>query len=142
MEYFVGALITMMAYILTSKMFRKELIESEAKDNQVRLKYSQSHVYEMMRPYLDFVSPVSEDKKTQTNSYLKNSYMKIMVVKDKAYWIKDNRFMVANIIDGEIDKSNSEEVDTMNMDKVELDEMLFIVEKLREGEDDSRGSGQ
>jgi len=50
--------------------------------------------------------------------------------------------MVADIVDGQVDKSNSQEVDTMSMDKVQLDEMMFIVEKLREGEDDSRGSGK
>jgi hypothetical protein len=41
-----------------------------------------------------------------------------------------------------IDKDSAEQVDTISMDKVQLDKMLFIMDKLREGiNDDSRGSG-
>ena len=138
MEYLIGAAITMMAYIITNRLAKKQIPEEES----LKINYSQSHIYELMRPYLEMVGPMEEPIKTQSVNYLKNVYMKIMVVNDKAYWIKDNRFMVADIVDGQVDKANSSEVDTMNMDKVELDEMLFIVEKLREGEDDSRGSGK
>jgi len=138
MEYFVGAAITMMAYIITNRFAKKQ-----APDEDVfSINYSQSHIYELMKPYIDMVGPMEEPSKTQSWNYLKNVYMKIMIVENKAYWIKDNRFMVAEVVDGQVDKTNSEEVDTMSMDKVELDEMLFIVEKLREGEDDSRGSGK
>ena len=58
-----------------------------------------------------------------------------------AYWIKDNQFYQSNINEQGIDKENSRVVDTMGMDKVQLDKMLFIMDKLREGiNDDSRGS--
>jgi len=140
MEYLIGAAITMMAYIISNRIASKRF--STENDSQFKITYSQSHVYELMRPYIDMVGPIEEPVKRQSINYLKNVYLKIMVVENKAYWIKDNKFMVAEIVDGEIDKANSQEVDTMNMDKVQLDEMLFIVEKLREGEDDSRGSGQ
>jgi hypothetical protein len=45
-------------------------------------------------------------------------------------------------VDGKVQKETQKEVDTMSMDKVELKEMLFIVEKLREDSDDNWGSGQ
>jgi len=138
MEYFVGAAITMMAYIITNRLARKQMPDEDV----FNITYSQSHIYEMMRPYLDIVGPVGDATQNQSKNYLKNVYMKIMIVDNKAYWIKDNKFMVADIVDGQVDKSNSQEVDTMSMDKVQLDEMMFIVEKLREGEDDSRGSGK
>lgn len=142
MEYFVGAAITMLAYTLANLMFRKELKEA-SDENKFKIKYSQSHVYEMMAPFLDFIRPDAVDTDKQSFKYLKNAYMKIMVVQDKAYWIKDNIFYVSDIVNGEIQKETQRAVDTMNMDKVELDEMIFIVEKLREDEDnDRRGSGQ
>jgi hypothetical protein len=68
--------------------------------------------------------------------------MKIMIVKDRAYWIKDNTFYVATVVDGQVNKETAKEVDTMAMSKVELDEMMFIVEKLREDNNDSRGPGK
>jgi hypothetical protein len=41
-----------------------------------------------------------------------------------------------------IDKDSAEQVDIMSMDKIQLDKMLFIMDKLREGiDDDNRGSG-
>lgn len=142
MEYFVGAAITMLAYTLANIMFRKELREA-SDESKFNIKYSQSHVYEMMAPFLDFIRPDAVDTDRQSFKYLKNAYMKIMVVQNKAYWIKDNIFYVSDIVDGEIQKETQRAVDTMNMDKVELDEMMFIVEKLREDEDDDRrGSGQ
>ena len=52
---------------------------------------------------------------------------------DRAYWIKDNTFYEANLVDGEVDKNTTKVVDTMTMDKVELDKMAFIVQKLTEG---------
>ena len=61
---------------------------------------------------------------------------------DQAYWIKDNIFYKAPLVGQSIDKDLAEEVDTISMDKVQLDKMLFIMDKLREGiNDDSRGSG-
>jgi len=73
---------------------------------------------------------------------LKNSYMKVMVVKNKAYWIKDNTFYVTDVVEGEVVKENAKQVDTMAMDKVELKEIMFIVEKLREDDDDNWSSGK
>jgi hypothetical protein len=138
MEYLIGAAITMMAYIITNRLAKKQFPEEES----LRITYSQSHVYELTKPYVDMFGPIEENLVTQSQNYIKNVYMKIMIVKDKAYWIKDTRFMVANIVDGQVDKANSAEVDTMSMDRVELDEMLFIVEQLRGDENDSRGSGK
>lgn len=138
MEYFVGAVITVIAFAVVNFLLNKNKTE----DNSLQITYSQSHVYELMRPLIQMVGHIEEGVERQSTNYLKNVYMRIMIVKDKAYWIKDNAFYVADVVDGEVSKQNARVVDTMNMDKVELDEMLFIVEKLREDNNDSRGSGQ
>ena len=67
--------------------------------------------------------------------------VKVIILDNQAYWIKNNIFYKAPLVDQLIDKDSAEEVDTINMDKVQLDKMLFIMDKLREGiNDDSRGS--
>ncbi len=43
-------------------------------------------------------------------------------------------------IDGTVDKDSTTRVDTDSMSKVQLDKMLFIVDKLREGTFDDSGS--
>ena len=58
----------------------------------------------------------------------------MLIVEGKAYWTKNNVFYVSNIVDGDIDKNNAQVVDTMGMNKVELDKMLFIIDQLRKGE--------
>lgn len=137
MEYLIGAAIAIFSYVFLSR-FVKGL---EVKEDSYSVVYSQSYVYELVKPALDLMPDQSFEINGQSKNYLKNVYMKIMVVNNKAYWIKDNRFIVADIVDGEVNKEGAKEVDTMSMNKVELDEMLFIIEKLREGEDDSRSAG-
>jgi hypothetical protein len=80
--------------------------------------------------------------KTQSLKHHDKSNIKVIILDNSAYWIKDNIFYKAPLVDELIDKDSAEQVDTMNMDKVQLDKMLFIMDKLREGiNDDSRGSG-
>ena len=139
MEYFVGAAITIIVYVITNRIIKNDLSEDH---NILKISYSQSNIYEMTAPYLDLLPPMEDLVNRQSSNFLKNFYMKVMVVKDKAYWIKDNIFYMSDVIEGEVVKENSRKVDTMSMDKVELKEMMFIVEKLREDSDDNWGSGK
>jgi hypothetical protein len=139
LEYFVGAAITMIVYIITNRIVRKDFQEDQ---DVLKMSYNQSHIYEMTAPYLDLLPPMEEFVKRQSSNFLKNSYMKVMVVKNKAYWIKDNTFYVTDVVEGEVVKENAKQVDTMAMDKVELKEIMFIVEKLREDDDDNWSSGK
>jgi hypothetical protein len=79
---------------------------------------------------------------TQSKKHYDKTNVKVIILDNQAYWIKDNIFYKAPINGQSIDKESAEEVDTINMDRVQLDKMLFIMDKLREGiNDDSRGSG-
>ena len=81
-------------------------------------------------------------KKTQSKMHHDKTNVKVIILDNQAYWIKDNIFYRAPIDGQSIDKESAEQVDTIHMDKVQLDKMLFIMDKLREGNnDDSRGSG-
>lgn len=80
--------------------------------------------------------------KSQSKVHHDKTNIKVIIVENSAYWIKDNIFYKAPLVNDLIDKESAEQVDTINMDKVQLDKMLFIMDKLREGiNDDSRGSG-
>lgn len=129
----------MIVYIITNRIVRKDFQEDQ---DVLKMSYNQSYIYEMTAPYLDLLPPMEESVKRQSSSFLKNSYMKVMVVKNKAYWIKDNTFYVTDVVEGEVVKENAKQVDTMAMDKVELKEIMFIVEKLREDDDDNWSSGK
>ena len=73
-------------------------------------------------------------KKTQTSQYVSRNSVRAIAVEDQIYWIADNAFYTANIVDGDIEENSTRLVDTMTMDKVQLEKMMFIVDKLREGD--------
>jgi hypothetical protein len=80
--------------------------------------------------------------RSQSRIHHNKTNIKVIIFDNDAYWIKDNIFYKAPLVNELIDKEAAEQVDTMGMDKVQLDKMLFIMDKLREGiNDDSRGSG-
>jgi hypothetical protein len=79
--------------------------------------------------------------RTQSRIHYDKTNIKVIIFDNDAYWIKDNIFYKAPLVNQLIDKEAAEQVDTIHMDKVQLDKMLFIMDKLREGiEDDSRSS--
>lgn len=135
MEYFLGGLFTFAILLIANRVLREPFKKSE----QVQIKYTQSHIYSLLAPLLEFVPQEKPTTPTQATKYIESSYVKVLVVDGSAYWIKDHALFVASIIDGAVDKSSTKRVDTMTMDKVELDKTLFIVEKLREGLDDENG---
>lgn len=80
--------------------------------------------------------------KTQSNLHYDKTNIKVIIFDNDAYWIKDNIFYKAPLVDELINKEAAEQVDTIHMDKVQLDKMLFIMDRLREGiGNDSRSSG-
>jgi len=100
------------------------------------IRYSQSHIHRILSPLLPQVDQISKisNKDNQSSKHLKNTNVRVLIVEGKAYWTKNNVFYVSNIVDGDIDKDNAQVVDTMGMNKVELDKMLFIIDQLRKGE--------
>jgi hypothetical protein len=93
--------------------------------------------YSMQKKYIEKIN-----KKSQSKIRQEKQNVRVIIVEDTAYWIKDNAFYTAPMVDNLIVKDYAIQVDTIHMDKVQLDKMLFIMDKLREGiSDDSRGSG-
>jgi len=93
--------------------------------------------YSMQKKYIEKVN-----RKSQSKTRKAKENVRVIIVEDTAYWIQDNAFYTAPMINNLISKDSAIQVDTMHMDKVQLDKMLFIMDKLREGiSDDSRGSG-
>jgi hypothetical protein len=128
MDYFVGAVVTLIVIVVTRVLITADI----KKNNKIEVVYSQSNVYELIRPFIPD-NIVRELEPTQSSKHYDKIFTKIMVVDDKAYWIKDNTFFTANIIDGDVDRENAAPVDTMAMDKVQLDKMIFIIETLTKG---------
>jgi hypothetical protein len=94
------------------------------------------HKNSTKRKYIDKIN-----KKSQSKIRQEKENVRVIIVENEAYWVKDNAFYTAPLVNDLIHKDYAVQVDTTHMDRVQLDKMLFILDKLREGvSDDSRGS--
>lgn len=135
MEYLLGSVIT----ILTLWIFSK-YVKPKFPVEPIKIKYSQTYVYEIVKPFLPDQLFYGGPIKSQSLDYLRKTTIKILFMKNEAYWIKNNQLFVAQVFNGEINEESAVQVDTMGMDKVQLDNILYIVEQLREGQLDERGN--
>ena len=97
-----------------------------------KVSISQSRTNELMKSF--FIKNESfPAATTQSMKHFDSINLRILILEEQAYWIKNNAVFVAEVINGEIEKDTAKEVDTMAMDKVQLNKLMFIVEKLKEG---------
>lgn len=140
MEYFTGSFITfILIFLFGYYKNKKNIIVKE------KIQYTQSSILNTIitkTKYTPINLNISKPKKSQSEVHNDKVNIKVLIMDDLAYWIKDNVFYMANIgRDGIVDKDTTRIVDTMSMSSVELDKMLFIMDKLREGfENDSGGT--
>ena len=106
------------------------------------VKYTQSDIHESIRAFIP--KKINNKKKIESQSakHAANTMVKIIVIEDKAYWVKDNIFYFADALDGDIVSPTAKPVDIESMSKQDINKMLFILDNLREGiQNDSGGTG-
>jgi len=137
-EYFLGSLVTLISIIIFSRL-TKNVIKTKIDIPT----FSQSVRVELFKSYLVSVISPKPTKKTQSTEYIKKNSKKAFFIGKDVYWIEDGFLLTAKISDNQIDETTKKRVDTHSLDKVELDKMIFIVDKLTEGnKDDSGNSGK
>lgn len=138
MEYVLGSLITLLGLFIFNKMIKQMAIRKMPIPM-----FTQSRKIQLIKNYLiNIVSPEVEIK-TQSREHLKKNSIKAFFWADNVYWIENGFLVTAKIIDNGIDENTKKKVDTHSLDKVELEKITFIVDKLTEGnKDDSGNSGK
>jgi hypothetical protein len=136
MEYFLGSLITLIVIFFTKQYLTKKV------DTKIKpIRFSQTRALELSIDIIQAAVEPVEIPNTQSIMHYNKSTIKILVLGKFAYWIKENSLYMADIVNGDIDHDSTRQVDTMDMDKVQLEKMVYIVEQLREGmPNDSRDS--
>ena len=130
MEYFVGSLVTAILMLIAIKLLPKQVSEFKG----AKAKYSQSYIFNIVKPYVQLNNLINKPvKDSQSKKFEQSMHIRVVFTSTEAYWIKDNKFYVADVEDGEIQNETTRIVDIMGMDKVELDRMVTIVDKLTEG---------
>lgn len=135
MSYFLGAISTIIIILFFVKT--KPNYYSNA---MPQIRYSQSHIFKVIKPFIQNTIVVRRPRNSQSQKHYQKYNMRVIFIENHAYWIKDNVFYVADFENGVVNDETTRVVDTIGMDSVELDKMLFIMDKLREGFDNDSGS--
>ena len=106
------------------------------------VRYSQSDIHQTI---INFVPQKLNNKKeveSQSAKHASNTMIKIIVIDNKAYWVKDNVFYFAETNNGDIVDVTAKPVEISNMSKQDIDKMLFILDNLRKGKKDDSSSSR
>jgi len=134
MEYLLALLLTTVLSLAIIAIVIKKQNKSFKK-----VKYRQSDIYEISRPFLkDRIK--QKKQKSQMAKREEGKEVKIVAIDDRAYWVIDNVFYTAELVDNHPNMSTAQPIDTLNMPKEDLDKMLFILDNLDRGNKDERGS--
>jgi hypothetical protein len=138
MEYLIGSFTTFLLILSISFLKRADVVKQK-----VTVRYSQSHIFDLVQPLLPPISNRTIKKRiSQSTKYDEKTNIRVIIVDGTAYWVKENVFYKANVMGDGVDSDTTQVVDTIGMDSVELDKMLFIMDRLKEGLEDDRGSSR
>jgi hypothetical protein len=138
MEYFLGSLLTILILMFAVKLLSKDI----PKNDPIKITYTQSYTHDLISPLLPpggFTGPY-KPLESQAQKHQDKTNIRVLFVDDKAYWISNNQFLVAEAENGIVINDTATAVDIMAMDSVELDKMSFIVSKLTEGKNNDSGN--
>jgi hypothetical protein len=135
MEYFLGSAITMIAMFMTTRLITYTKVN---KKNDIP-RYSQSHIHMLIFPLLPEIKKYKKKMNTQSSKHEEKINIKVVILDNKAYFVKNGTFYCAEMHGTEIDTASATLVDTIGMDKVQLDKMLFIMDQLRDGKKNDSG---
>jgi hypothetical protein len=138
MEYFLGSVITMIAMFITTRLVLPRKLN--VKVNNFR--YSQSHIHTLIMPLIPDIKNYKKKMITQSSKHDERVNIKVVIFDNKAYFVKDGSFYSAEMDGDFIDRQTATVVDTIGMDKVQLDKMLFIMDQLRDGKKNDSGDSR
>lgn len=105
--------------------------------------FRQSTIHSLIKDSLPSNSQLKSRKPSQSKLHNEKTTIKVvMAPNNKAYWVSQNVFYCAEMHNGQFDPDTAMPVDIGNMSKKEIDDMLFILDNIRDGKkDDSGNSG-
>jgi hypothetical protein len=105
------------------------------------IKYTQSVIHNKTKSLVQPSSNIKKEYRSQSKNYISEHMIKIIMVDNRAYWVKDNVFFVADMNDGSVVPETTRPIDTSRMSKQDVEKMLFILDNLKEKNNDSGSAG-
>jgi hypothetical protein len=134
-EYFLGFLVAIVMLVLL-----RLLVPRIIKNNPTtKIKYSQTHIHNIIKDNLPDHLFLPMKKPRQTINHEKSIHLKILFFEKEAYWIKENALFIAEQEDGIVKEETAKRVDTIGMNRVQLEKVIYIVDILNEGNQNDSG---
>lgn len=107
-----------------------------------RTLYRQSDLHRIMKKFFSqqLRPDLNEDRSSQLTRRREKDRIKVIVIDEKAYWVSDNVFYVADAIEGNPIPETAQPLDTKQMSNREINKMLFILDNLKNGKNNDSGS--
>jgi hypothetical protein len=71
-----------------------------------------------------------EKKQTQMEKIRKKNIIRVAIVENKAYFVHENTFYTASLVDGEVDRSSASPINAFDMNKKEMKLLLSILDNM------------
>ena len=101
---------------------------------------TQSGIHMMIKDFLPKTLYEKPVQKSQSVKHIEKNTIKVIFVEGKAYWVNNSIFYCAEAINGNVNMDTTVPVDTTNMSKRDIEKMLFILDNLKNGNDDDSSS--
>ena len=135
MEYLMGAVVMLITLNLINRYVGNRIV----KYRSFKPTMSQSRSFETTRFFSITIPSMPAPLNTQAIKHFDSKHLRVVILDDRAYWIFEQTLYVADMIDGDIDRNSTKKVDTMALDKVELDKMILVVDQLTGGSSNDSG---
>jgi hypothetical protein len=135
MDYLLGFLLAIGMFLF----FRLIAPRMISKDFGNKIKYSQTHIHEIIKDNIPESMFSNVKRPTQSSHREKSMNIKVLFIDKEAYWIKENALFIADQEDGIVKEETARRVDTMGMNGVQLEKVMYIVDILNEGNENDRG---
>lgn len=97
-----------------------------------RIGFRQSMLHHIVKDMLPTNAFLSSQKQRQSKKYRSDAVIKVIQAPDnKAYWVQNNIFYYAEVVNGQFDPTAGKPVDTNNLSRKEIDKLLFILDNLK-----------
>ena len=110
------------------------ILSIKRKSKLKKVKFSQSALHMIVRDILPSNQELHRRTITQSKLHIEKNTVKVIKTPDnKVYWVDNNSFLCAEIVDGEFNTDSGKPVDTSNLSKEEVDDLLYILDNLKNG---------
>lgn len=116
------------------------IMKKKEKKTFSKIVYRQSDMHNMLKDF--FFKDIFNDKNvtSQSKIWRDKQTTKVVIINEKAYWVSNNMFYVGDTINGQVRPETGRPLDTSNMSKKEVDQMLFILDNLKNRNINDSGS--